>query len=76
MVPNLKEIISSKLNEKYFNKEINGTMIKNIKINDFNNIPLSRTTTNNIEISKPVKIIYKLYKPGDTIREHFFLKMI
>ena len=42
-------------------------MIKIIKINDLNNIPLSRTTTNNIENSLPVKVIYKIYKLGDII---------
>ena len=38
-----------------------------IKIKDFNNIPISRTTTNNIEINVPVKVIHKIYKPGDII---------
>ena len=42
-------------------------MIKDIKIKDLNNIPLSRTTTNNIEIPIPVKVIYKIYKPRDII---------
>ena len=36
-------------------------------MNDLNNIALSRTTTNKIEISITVKVIYKLYKPGDII---------
>ena len=43
-------------------------MITGIEIKDLNNIPLSRTTTNNIKISVPVKVIYKTYKHGDIIR--------
>ena len=42
-------------------------MIKNIKIKDLNNNPLSRTITNNIKIPISVKVIYKIYKPRDTI---------
>ena len=45
------------LKEKFLNKDIRGIMIINIKTIDFNNIPLSRTTTNNIEVS--VKVIYQ-----------------
>ena len=42
-------------------------MITGIEIIDFNKIPFSRTNTNNIELSVPVKVDYKIYKPGDII---------
>ena len=70
--PNLEEIILSILKENSLNKEIQRMMITNMKINDFNNIPLSRTTTNTIEISVPVKVIYKIYKPDDIILGDLF----
>ena len=59
--PNLKAIILIKLNEKYSKKEIQGMMITYIEIKDFNNIPLSRTTPNNIQINAPVQVIFKIY---------------
>ena len=64
--PNLKEIIL-KHKEKNLKEEIQGTMTSIIKIKDFNNTPLSRTNLTNIEGNVLVKIIYKLYKPGDKI---------
>ena len=67
MSPNIKKIILSKLREKYLYKEMQGKMIADIVINNFNNIPLSRNNINNIEISVPVKVAYKIYKPGDII---------
>ena len=48
-------------------KETEGKMITNIKINQFNNIPLCRTTSNNIEMDVPVKVSSKLHKTGDII---------
>ena len=39
-----------------------GKMITDIVINNFNNIPLSKSNINNIEISVPVKVVYKKYK--------------
>ena len=63
----LKEVKLFKPKEKYLNKETKGTMITNIELKDINNIPLSRTTTNHIEISIPVKVVYKIYKPNDII---------
>ena len=57
----------SKLKEKYLSKEMQGKMITDIEINNFNNIPLSRSNINNIETSVPVKVAYKIYKPGDII---------
>ena len=37
-----------------------------------NNIPLSRTAINNIQVNVLIKIIPKLYKPGDIIRGDLF----
>ena len=70
--PNIKKIIMSKLKEKYLYKEMQGKMITDIEINNFNNIPLSRSNINNIEISVPVKVVYKIYKPGDMIMGEIF----
>ena len=66
--PNIKKNIMTKLNEKYLYREIDGKMITNIKINNFNNLPLS----NNLEINIPAKVTYKLYKPGDIINGEIF----
>ena len=55
------------LKQKYLYQEIDGKMIIDLEMVDFNIIPLSRTNTNNIEISIPVKVDYKIYKPGDII---------
>ena len=66
--PKLEEIMLSKPKEKNLNKEIQGRMITNLKTNDLNNIPLSRTTTNNIESNVATSITYKIYKPGDIIK--------
>ena len=59
--PNIKKIIMTKLNEKYLYREVDGKMITNIHINNFNNLPL----LNNLEINIPAKVTYKKYKPGD-----------
>ena len=72
LCPNIKKIIMSKLREKYLYKEMQGKMITDIVINNFNNIPLSRSNINNIEISVPVKVAYELYKPGDIIMGEIF----
>ena len=61
--PNIKNIIMSKLREKYLFREIGGKMIMDIEVNNFNNIPLS----NNLEINVLAKVTYKIYKPGDII---------
>ena len=47
-------------------------MITDIVINNFNNIPLSRSNINNIELSVPVQLAYKIYKPGDIIMGEIF----
>ena len=70
--PNIKKIIMTKLKEKYLYKEIQGKMITNIKIIDFNKIPLSRNNINNIEFSVLVKMDYKIYKPGDIVYGEIF----
>ena len=59
--PNIKKIIMTKLKEKYLYREIDGKMITNIQIKNFNNLPLS----NNLEINIPANVTYKGYKPED-----------
>ena len=73
LCPNIKKIKMSKLKEKYLYKEMQGKMITDIEMNNFNNIPLSRSNLNNIEISIPVKVVYKIYKPGDIIMGEYLL---
>ena len=53
--------------EKFLKKEIQGTMITKLEMKGFNNIPISRTTIDNIEVIVPVKITCNLYKTGDII---------
>ena len=60
---NIKKIIITKLIEKYLHRKIDGKMITDIHINQFNNLPLS----NNLERNIPAKVTYKIYKPGDII---------
>ena len=61
--PNVKNIIMTKLKEKYLYRKIDGKMITNIQINNFNNLPLS----NNLEINILANVTYKIYKPDDII---------
>ena len=70
--PNFKKNIMTNFREKYLYKEIEGKLITDIEINNFNNIPLSRSNLNNIEISVPVKVAYKIYKPGNIIIGEIF----
>ena len=49
-----------------------GKMVTDIVVNNFNNIPLSRSNINNKEISIPVKVVYKIYKPCDKIMGEIF----
>ena len=65
---NIKKIIMTKLKEKYFYREIDGKMITDIKINNFNNLPLS----NNLEINIPANVTYKIYKTDDIINGEIF----
>ena len=66
--PNIKTIIMTKLKEKYLYREIDGKMITDIQIIDFNNLPLS----NNLEINILANVTYKIYKPGDIIYGEIF----
>ena len=66
--PNIKKIIMTKLKEKYLYREIDGKMITDIQIIDFNNLPLS----NNLEINILANVTYKIYKPGDIIYGEIF----
>ena len=65
---NIKEIIMTKLKEKKLYREIDGKMITNIQINNFENLPLS----NNLELNILANVTYKMYKPGDIINGEFF----
>ena len=47
-------------------------MITNFEINNLNNIPLSKSSINCIELNIPVKINYKIYKEGDIIFGELF----
>ena len=66
--PNIKKIIMTKLNEKYLYREIDGMMLTNIQINNFNNLPLS----NNLELNILANVTYNIYKPGDIINGEIF----
>ena len=66
--PNIKKIIMTKLKEKYLYREIDGKMITDIQIADYNNLPLS----NNLEINILANITYKIYKPCDIINGEIF----
>ena len=74
LCPDIKKIILNKLKQKYLYREIQGKMITDIQINNFNDLPLS----NNLEINILANITYKIYKPGDIINGEIFLmeKMI
>ena len=58
----------AKLKEKYLYREIDGEMITNIQINNFNILPLS----NNLEINILAIVTCKIYKPGDIINGEIF----
>ena len=68
----IKKIIMRKLKERYLFKEVDSGMITNIELNNFKNMPLSKTTSNNIELNIPVKIDYKTYKKGDIVHGEIF----
>ena len=74
LCPNIKKIILNKLKQRYLYREIDGKMITDIHINNFNNLPLSK----NLEINILANVTYKVYKPGDIINGEIFLmeKMI
>ena len=58
----------TKLNEKYLYREIDGKMITNIQINNFENLPL----LNNLELNILANVTYKIYKSGDIINGEIF----
>ena len=58
----------TKLKEKYLYREIDGKMITNIQIHNFNNLPLS----NNLEINILANVTYKKYDIGDIINGEIF----
>ena len=66
--PNIKKIIMAKQKEKYLYREIDGKMITNLQIKNFNNLPLS----NNLELNILAYVTYKMYKPGDIINGEVF----
>ena len=66
--PNNKKIIMTKLKEKYLYREIDGKMITNIQINNFNNLPLF----NNLELNILANVTYKIYKLDDIINGEIF----
>ena len=68
----IKKIIKDKLTQRYLFREIDGRMITNFEINNLNNIPLSKSLINCIELNIPVKINYKIYKEGDIIFGELF----
>ena len=70
--PNIKKVILNKLKQKYLYREIDGKMITDIQINDFNKLPLS----NNLEINIFANVTYKVYKPGDIINGEIFFNNI
>ena len=70
--PNIRKIIMTKLKEKYLYKEFDAKMITDIEIIKYNSMPLSKSISNNVEKSIPVKIEYKIYKPGDIINGEIF----
>ena len=65
---NIKKIIMTKLKEKYLYREIDGKMITNIQLINFNNLPLS----NKLEFNILANVTYKMYKPGDIINGEVF----
>ena len=66
--PNIKKIIMTKLKEKYLYREIDGKMITDIRLINYNDIPLS----NNLELNILANVTYKIYKPGDIINGEIF----
>ena len=54
--PNIKKIIMVKLNEKYLYREIDGKMVTDIQIINYNYLPLS----NNLEINILANVTYKI----------------
>ena len=66
--PHIKKIIKTKLKEKYLYREIDGKMITDIQIIDYNNLPL----INNLELNIYANVTYKTYMAGDIISGEIF----
>ena len=66
--PNIKKIIMTKLKEKYLYREIDGKMITDIQLINYNIIPLS----NNLELNILANVTYKTYKKGDIVHGEIF----
>ena len=58
----------TKLKEKYLYREIDGKMITDIQIIDYNNLPL----INNLELNIYANVTYKTYTAGDIINGEIF----
>ena len=58
----------TKLKEKYLYRKIDGKMITNIHIINFNNLPLS----NDLELNILANVTYKIYKAGNIINGEIF----
>ena len=66
--PNIKKILMTKLKEKYLYREIDGKMITDIQLINFNKIPLS----NNLEINILANVTYKYINLEILLMENFF----
>ena len=65
---NIKKVIMTKLKEKWLYREIDGKMITNTQLTNFNNLPLS----NNLELNILANVTYKKYNIGDVINGEIF----
>ena len=72
MTPDIKKIIMTKLKERYLFKEFDRKMTTNIEVNNLKNMPLSKSTINNIELNIPIIINYKTYEIGDIVHGEVF----
>ena len=66
--PNIKKIIMTKLKENYLYIEIDGKMITNIQLINYNKLPLS----NNLELNILANVTYKTYKKDDIVHGEIF----
>ena len=67
--PNIKKIIMTKLKEKYLYRVIDGKLVTDMQIINYNKIPLS----NNLELNIYANVTNKIYKPGNNNNVKFFL---
>ena len=65
--PNFREMTLTELKERYSYKIIQGIMISNIEVKNYNNIPTSRTTSNNAELYIPAEVVFIKQKNKDII---------